>query len=90
MKIKKNLPDIDMLKAAGETIEKLDNRPIVHNKPVLKTIALPEDILVSIDKEAFNLRVKLKQKGIEDIKWKITTDDEKIILKPVAKDKKKF
>ncbi len=92
MKIKKNLSDAEMLKNFNgqETFETVvlpeEKAPLKTQPPkTVPLVSLPEDTLGKLDKAVLQLRVKMKQQGVSEVKWQVLEGNGEIILKATAK-----
>lgn len=89
MKIKKNLSDAEMFK--GYVEQDSFETAVLQEKPVKQTvkqektpmISLPMEIIEKLDKEILRMRIEFKNRGINDIKWQLSTKNDEIILKAV-------
>lgn len=94
MKIKKNLTDQDMLKGFNEK-ESFETTAWQEKKAtVQKTtkqqeqqllLSLPKETIEKLDKALLQLRINLKQQGLNDINWQIITESNQIIVKAIMK-----
>ena len=95
MKIQKNLTDQDMLKNFTEKDSFETTAWQETNKPTPKSVkqeqqalmSLPSETIEKLDKALLQLRINLKQQGINDVNWQIVTENNQIILKAVTKKK---
>lgn len=96
MKIKKNLTDQEMLKnfvendsfetsAWQEKDEKIKKSNLKVESQTL--VSLPKEVIEKLDKALLQLRINLKQQGINDVNWQVITESNQIILKSVTKKK---
>jgi len=95
VKIQKNLTDQDMLKNFTEKESFETTAWQEKNKPAPKAVkqeqqtlmSLPSETIEKLDKALLQLRINLKQQGINDVNWQIVTENNQIILKAVTKKK---
>jgi len=94
MKIKKNLSDAEMLKgfAEKESFETavLKDSPVKKIKGNVKEeklplLSLPAETIEKLDKAVLQMRIDCKKRGISEVKWQVSSKNEEIILKAVAK-----
>lgn len=98
MKIKKGLTDQDMLKnftekESFETTAWQDKQKIAPKAPKQieqqTLLSLPKETIEKLDKALLQLRINLKQQGINDVNWQVVTENSQIILKAITKTKGK-
>lgn len=97
VKIKKGLSDADMLKGFNENLtfengmyaeEKVQQSKIKSKAPVKKELLLPGEAQERLNRFLLEISMECLQKNHGSCTWKVTRENDQIIIKPVPLVKK--